>query len=158
MPHIHKLYDFTASAFIVFEDKVLLLHHKKLNTWLQPGGHIELDEDPEQTLWHEIKEETGLDKSNLEIIEPIKDRPLVPNSKTLPLPFDSNVFSYGDDPIHKHIDFCYLIRSNTDKISGNSESNDIRWFTKKELKDMKNKIWPDVYNRAIYCIDLLSAS
>lgn len=154
MPHIHKLYDFTASAFIVFEDKVLLLHHKKLNTWMQPGGHIELHEDPEETLWHEVEDETGLKKENLTIIEPVKERPAVPNAKQLPLPFDSNVFKYGDDPVHKHIDFCYLLKSNTDKISRNHESNDIRWFSRHDLESMKAELWPDIYNRAIYVLNL----
>ncbi len=52
MPHIHELYDFTASAYILHptESKILLLLHKKLGKWLQPGGHIELSEDPLQAL------------------------------------------------------------------------------------------------------------
>ena len=124
---------------------------KKIH-WL--SNHIELDEDPEETLWHEVKDETGLKKEDLELIEPIKNRPMVPNAKSLPLPFDSNVFRYGDDPIHKHIDFCYLLKAKTDKISGNHESNDIRWFTKKDLEAMKTEIWPDVYNRAVYVLNL----
>lgn len=52
----------TASA-LVFNpemDKVLLIHHKGLNKWLQPGGHVEND----ATLWdaavREVVEETGI--------------------------------------------------------------------------------------------------
>lgn len=153
MPHIHKLYDFTASAFIVFEDKVLLLHHKKLNTWLQPGGHIELDEDPEETLWHEVEDETGLKKESLTLIEPLKNRPVMPGAKALPLPFDSNVFKYGDDPVHKHIDFCYLLKSSTDKIKNNGESHNIGWFNKADIERMKDTLWPDVYVRCIFVLN-----
>ena len=48
MAHIHEKIDFTASVYIVRDNRVLLHMHKKLNMWLPPGGHIELDEDPNQ--------------------------------------------------------------------------------------------------------------
>src|SRR4030067_2349953 len=60
MAHIHELIDFTIEIFIVYKNKVLLIHHRALDKWLPVGGHIELDEDPEQTLFREIEEETGL--------------------------------------------------------------------------------------------------
>ena len=60
MAHIHELIDFTIAAYIVFENKVLLIHHKKLERWLPIGGHIELDETPEDALYREIQEECGL--------------------------------------------------------------------------------------------------
>ena len=52
---------FTASALIVHNKKVLLVNHLKLGVWLYPGGHVEKDENPDQTLIREVKEETGLD-------------------------------------------------------------------------------------------------
>jgi 8-oxo-dGTP pyrophosphatase MutT (NUDIX family) len=69
MPHVHELYDFTTSAFIAYNGTILLVQHKKIGKWLQPGGHIELDEDPLEALWREIEEETGLTKSHLEIVQ-----------------------------------------------------------------------------------------
>ena len=60
MPHIHEKIDFTVSLFIVEGERVLLVHHKKLNCWLPIGGHIELEEDPEQAAYREAKEECGL--------------------------------------------------------------------------------------------------
>jgi len=39
------------SVFIVHRDKVLLIYHKYYNEWLPIGGHIELDEDPEEALY-----------------------------------------------------------------------------------------------------------
>lgn len=51
---------FTASALIIENKKVLLLFHKKLGVWLYPGGHIEDYENPEEALFREVKEETGL--------------------------------------------------------------------------------------------------
>ena len=61
MPHIHEKIDFTVAIFVVHDGKVLLIHHRKLDKWLPLGGHIELDEDPEQAALREAKEESGLD-------------------------------------------------------------------------------------------------
>ena len=61
MPHSHDLMDFTVEAFVVYAHRVLLIDHTQLQTWLPLGGHIELDEDPEQALFREIREERGLE-------------------------------------------------------------------------------------------------
>ena len=37
---------FTTSVYILEEQKVLLIFHKKLQKWLPPGGHIEPNEAP----------------------------------------------------------------------------------------------------------------
>src|ERR1035437_9256827 len=77
MAHIHTNpgeHDQTASAFIVRTDKAepeLLLHvHKILGVLLQPGGHVELDENPWNAICHEIVEETGFDLGQLMILQP----------------------------------------------------------------------------------------
>ena len=61
MAHIHEKIDFTVAIFVVQQSRVLVIHHKKLNKWLPLGGHIELDEDPEQAALRETKEESGID-------------------------------------------------------------------------------------------------
>ena len=48
MPHIHDKIDFTVAIFVVQQAQVLLVHHRALGKWLPLGGHIELDEYPEQ--------------------------------------------------------------------------------------------------------------
>lgn len=52
----------TGSAWILNHDrtKVALLHHAKLNKWLQPGGHADGDENILQVALREAQEETGL--------------------------------------------------------------------------------------------------
>ncbi|MDP2642022.1 MAG: NUDIX domain-containing protein, partial [bacterium] len=61
MPHIHEKIDFTVEVFIVYKDKVLIRKHDKYDKWLAVGGHIELEEDPNQAAVSEEKEEVGLD-------------------------------------------------------------------------------------------------
>jgi 8-oxo-dGTP diphosphatase len=136
MPHIHELYDFTASAFVIHptEKKICLLNHKKLGKWLQPGGHVELNEDPIQALEHELLEETGLVLADCEIIEPAQ-QPQVRGQKTLPLPQHINVHNLNET--HKHIDMQYLIRSSTDVLSpADGESQEIDWLDIEQIRQL----------------------
>lgn len=129
MAHIHELYDFTVSAFIIHpaEPRLLLLHHNKIGKWLQPGGHIELNEDPLQALQHELLEETGLTPDDYTIIESAERPQPSGNSKVLPLPFYFNVHPFND--LHKHIDICYLAKSKTARLTNNPDgASDIQWL------------------------------
>jgi 8-oxo-dGTP diphosphatase len=48
------------SYFVVFdesESKVLLVDHKLAGLWLPPGGHVEINEDPKETVRRECMEE-----------------------------------------------------------------------------------------------------
>ena len=139
MPHIHEKIDFTVVAVIVHDQKMLLVHHKQLNTWLPVGGHIELDEDPEEALFREVKEESGLE------IEVIAEKP--------PLRLEGRKYLYAPtfldihdiSPTHKHIGMVYLARAESDAIPlAEYEHNAIRWFTESELNDPQFDIQPDV--------------
>ncbi len=128
MPHIHDLIDFTVDIFIVYENKVLLLHHKKINAWLQVGGHIELDEDPEQALFREVKEECGLE---IEIVG-TKPNLKVAGTKFLYAPVFLNIHDINEN--HKHVGLYYFAKAKSDKFILNQEEHkDIRWFTKEDL-------------------------
>lgn len=59
---------FTVSVFIVCKDKVLLHLHKKAKKMLPLGGHIEVNELPEEACIREAKEEAGL---NVTLYNPI---------------------------------------------------------------------------------------
>jgi 8-oxo-dGTP diphosphatase len=155
MAHIHELFDFTVSGYIVRNQKILLLHHKKLGSWLQPGGHIELDEDPEQALYREIEEETGLEKSDLAIVE-LHERLASKDLKVLPVPFQLNVHNYGDTP-HRHIDIAYLIVAKTAEIKyQQSEAHNIGWFDLADLEELlkQNKIQKSTYETAKHVLDV----
>src|ERR1700722_20965228 len=131
MAHIHEKIDFTVSIYIVFENKVLLHVHKKLGLWLPPGGHIELDEDPNQAALREAKEESALDVE------------LVGEGRRYDTPFDSqdlipprflSKHFYDKTHTHQHVDLVYFARSQDGDAHG-EEGGEVKWFTREELQN-----------------------
>lgn len=63
----------TASAILVNRvGEVLLIHHKSLDRWLQPGGHVEpADESLPMAALREAVEETGIDPAALTLADPV---------------------------------------------------------------------------------------
>ncbi|HEX6160523.1 MAG TPA: NUDIX domain-containing protein, partial [Thermoanaerobaculia bacterium] len=52
---------FTASVYIIDDGgRLLLHHHRRLNLWLQMGGHVEPEEHPHTAALREGAEESGL--------------------------------------------------------------------------------------------------
>lgn len=128
MAHIHEKIDFTASVFIVHEGKVLLHLHKKLGKWLQPGGHIELDEGPLEAARREVKEETGLD---IELIGGTQIPELEGNEDDILPPKFLNRHHFNDT--HEHIDFTYFGKV----IGGELRPEDgveMKWLSADELR------------------------
>ncbi len=104
MAHIHEKIDFTVAIFVVHDEKILLIHHRKLDKWLPLGGHIELDEDPEQAALREAKEESGLD------VELLGERPPTtsPGTRALIAPRFLDIHRISDT--HEHIGMIYWAR------------------------------------------------
>lgn len=130
---------FTGSAVLVTSElprRVLLVHHKKHNVWIQPGGHLEATENPLEGAIREVKEETGIDISFL-INKIVKIDDL---SSTLPLPdffLEETIPAHGDNPQHFHIDAIYVVEVPLQQAEKQvEESNEIRWFTKEEIADL----------------------
>ncbi|RJQ36024.1 NUDIX domain-containing protein [Candidatus Parcubacteria bacterium] len=154
MPHIHPDIDFTVSAAIVFDRRVLLVDHPRYAVWLTPGGHVELNEDTDQALLREIHEETGMGVSDIEVIS---ERGGVSNGDGKPLWVPRWMNIHPANPPHRHIDLMYLIRAKSDRIIlDRAEHNDIRWFADKELEDASITMFPDTRWYAREAIKLLS--
>jgi len=49
-----------AGGVLIHQDKILLVHHKKLGIWLAPGGHLEAGELPHEAAEREVFEETNI--------------------------------------------------------------------------------------------------
>lgn len=141
MPHIHELIDFTVNAFIVYNNKVLLIRHIGLQKWLPVGGHVELDEDLDEALYREAKEESGLD------IEIIATKPNIVSEgvKFLHTPAYVDIHQISSVPGHRHIAFNYFATAKTDIVTlAEREHTDIRWFTLEEIADPKYGITPAI--------------
>jgi len=139
MPHIHELIDFVVTAFIVHEGKVLLVFHKKLQKWLPIGGHIELDEDPEQALFREIQEECGLE------VEILSSKPDIENEgrKSLLTPNYLDIHKISDT--HSHTSLTYFARAKSDTVKlAEQEHEDIRWFSEADLENQEFQIQKDI--------------
>jgi len=96
--------DFTVATFVIDNDRVLLLWHKKLQMWLPPGGHIDPNELPDEAAIREVLEETGL--------EVLLDSPLSapPMAGPRPLARPEGIQLESISPGHEHIDLIYFAR------------------------------------------------
>ena len=117
----------TGSAVVVSAagDRVLLLHHRKLRRWLQPGGHAEPGErEGEAVALREAREETGIEGLAL---HPSASRPLDVDVHPIP--------ARGAEPAHRHLDLRYLVIAPRDAGLRRqaAEARALRWFTWDEL-------------------------
>ena len=109
---------FTASCYILdLAGRLLLHHHRRLDRWLQMGGHIEAGESPDLAALREGREESGL-----------PDLVLVPGILDLdihPIP------AAKGEPDHRHFDIRYLAHTTTPDalILDRTESNDLVWVS-----------------------------
>jgi 8-oxo-dGTP pyrophosphatase MutT (NUDIX family) len=97
----------TSSAVVIGPSGVLLHLHKRLGLWLQPGGHIDSGETPEQAALRETLEETGFACTDPQFVH-----------------VDVHAGGRG----HTHLDLRYLLQADGDPSPAEGESQDVRWF------------------------------
>ena len=130
---------FCVATFVVHQGKVLLLFHKKLNTWLPPGGHIEENELPDEAAVREVWEETGIE------CELFGERGVpVESPRQLVRPFGMHLAQIS--PGHEHIDFIYFSTvkpGSSISLTPSSESDQIGWFSPEEWVELglKQDVW-----------------
>jgi len=119
----------TGSAWILSADHrhVLLTHHRKLDRWLQLGGHSDGQRDPRRVALREAQEESGL----------ARFRFLPEGSDPLPLDLDVHpIPAFGDEPPHLHLDVRFLLVAETGQaLRASAESNALRWFERARLAE-----------------------
>jgi 8-oxo-dGTP pyrophosphatase MutT (NUDIX family) len=161
VPHIHDedgQYDFTVSGYIVHDNRTLLIRHKKLPIWGPASGHIELHQNPIEALYMEIREEAGIQREDLELIETHaesksfrRETSIGKASQYIPIPFDIDEHQYGDLP-HNHVDFGYILTSTTDVvIPEQGESQEYKWFSADELADF-TETNSTIIDRCLYAL------
>ncbi len=113
------------------------------------GGHIELDEDPEQALFREIKEETGLE------VEVLSSKPNIIQNDTKFVYAPRYIDVHGANPPHKHIALVYFAKSKNDKHVLSAEHSDINWLGLEDLGNPKYALSESV---KFYCREAIRAA
>lgn len=109
----------TGSSWIVDPEQqaALLLHHGKLNKWLQPGGHSDGDENTLAVALREAQEETGILNFT------------IPQSSFFDLDIHP-IPERKDMPMHDHYDVRFLFfASVNNEIIISEESHDVQWIS-----------------------------
>ena len=137
--------DLTACACIVYDNKILMMHHTKLDLWLFPGGHIDNNETPDKAVSRECMEEAELDIKFLEFSPLVKHPEEI---KKLAIPFHTNLHSVGD---HDHYGIYYLCGVDHPNFVRNDESKDMRWFSAEDLEGL-DKLLPSIKQMALHAL------
>ena len=110
---------FTGSAWIISpnKNKILMTHHKKLNMWLQLGGHADGEKDLKSVAIKEAKEESGFNNFSI-LSEEIFDLDI------------HNIEPMNEEPKHLHYDVRFLLEAdpNEQNIIISEESHDVKWI------------------------------
>jgi 8-oxo-dGTP pyrophosphatase MutT (NUDIX family) len=142
----------TASGCLIHDGKVLLVKHKKLGMWLNPGGHLEDGEMPHQVAEREFWEETGLRVRTYDN-NPMPDKhteylpnPILTNLHWIS-PENYNARTKGSGTSEKtkkdwgrgceqHCNFMYLVKpvEGLDFKQNIEETDGIAWFSLEEVE------------------------
>jgi 8-oxo-dGTP pyrophosphatase MutT (NUDIX family) len=115
----------TGSAIVLDAggSRTLLLLHRKLRRWLQPGGHADGDHELAGVALREATEETGIE--GLRVMLPAVD-------------LDIHAVDHGDSlGEHLHLDLRFVVVSPPGAVEqGNHESLDLRWVEPRDLPEL----------------------
>ena len=120
----------TGSAWVVSPDResVLMLHHRKLDQWFQPGGHADGDNDVLRVALRETSEETGLDPAHIRLIDDEV--------------FDVDIHTIlpsHEAPGHEHIDIRFLVEIDDSlPLPGSDEAHEVLWVDFHDISRFNN--------------------
>lgn len=95
---------------------------------MQPGGHVEERETPDEAAVRETREETGLR------VDLVSDEDVIREDRVdLPQPLNVNLHRVEDG--HWHCDFLYLAKIDERVDEQEYSESDLKWFSKEELDE-----------------------
>jgi 8-oxo-dGTP pyrophosphatase MutT (NUDIX family) len=113
----------TCTGLVLAPDgaRLLLVHHRRLNRWLLPGGHVEpQDSDIWDAARREVIEETGAQ--------------LLPDAAPPLAGMDVHgIPSNSREPYHLHHDLLFAFRAASGDVLASPESRDVAWSTPAEF-------------------------
>ena len=115
----------TASGLVIDAEgkRGLLTHHKKLNRWLQLGGHVDGDGDLARSALRECVEESGISALTVDLSPIDLDCHRIPARK--------------DEPEHWHLDVRFRVHAPLGaREVVSDESHALGWFTAQELAEL----------------------
>ncbi len=119
----------TSSAWIVSRESgaALFTHHRKLERWLQLGGHADGETDVLASALREAEEESGL--TGFRAL-PLEGGPEILDVDVHEIP------ARKDEPAHEHHDIRFLLEvSDAQPIARQErESKEVRWFMPAEVQ------------------------
>ena len=112
----------------------LLTHHRKLNQWLQLGGHADGQWQVEQVALREAREESGMTAFDFVPIDGVL-LPFDLDVHNIPARYDAQGQMIED--AHEHHDVRFLLVAQPDQaIRVSDESHDVAWFTSDEVLEL----------------------
>jgi 8-oxo-dGTP pyrophosphatase MutT (NUDIX family) len=174
-----KLQDFhakvcwPAAGCLIHDGKVLLVKHKKLGFWLNPGGHVEENELPHQTAEREFWEEAGIKVRAINaVLKSVKE-----DSEYLPHPMLSGLHWVCKDNYdarvdgkklseemkkkwargcEQHFHLLYLVEpvdiNAVEFTEDVVETDGVSWFSKEELAKLETRL--DIKEEVAYAFKL----
>ena len=115
-----------ANVLIVCGDRLLLEKRRDSDTWGLVGGGVKKTEEPIEAIVREVREETGLRVAAEKFRKlSVYDEP-------------KRIAAYQDGSIWKMVVVAYMLElEQMPEIKASSESKELRFFTREELKEIE---------------------
>lgn len=109
----------TGTAVVVSpgRDRFLVVHHRRLDRWLLPGGHVE---DSDERVWDTARRE-AIEETGVELAP--EERPLLVGIDVHGIPASAK----KAEPYHLHHDLVFRFHAVSDRLAGSEEAREVLW-------------------------------